>query len=182
MISREESWKLVTDHLKTEHLLKHVLATEACMKALAGKLGGDETLWALTGLVHDMDLDVVEADPARHGKFTADVLRGKGFPDELVNAVLAHAGHRAPETKLDIALCAVDPTTGFIVAVTLVRPDKKIAGVEVRSVVKRMKEKRFAANVNRDQMRTIEKLGMDFEQFIGTCLGAMQQIAPDLGL
>jgi putative nucleotidyltransferase with HDIG domain len=182
MISREESWKLVTDHLKTGHLLKHVLATEACMKALAEKLGEDETLWGVTGLVHDMDLDDVEADPVRHGKFAAELLQKAGFPDELVGAVLAHAGHRVPETKLDMALYAVDPTTGFIVAVTLVRPDKKISGVEVRSIVKRMKEKRFAANVNRDQMRTIEKLGMDFEQFLGTCLGAMQRIAADLGL
>ncbi len=104
MITREESWKLLSRNLKTPHLVKHALATEACMRALATTMGEDENLWGITGLVHDMDLDIVEADPERHGREAAGILRNAGFPDEVVAAVLAHAGHRPPETRLDIAL------------------------------------------------------------------------------
>lgn len=182
MKNREECWKIVTEHLKTEHLLKHVLATEACMRALAAKLGEDENIWGITGLVHDMDIDIVQADPQKHGRVAAEMLGQMEFPDEVINAVLCHAGHREPQTLLDKALLATDPTTGFIVAVTLVRPDKKISGVEVRSILKRMKEKRFAANVNRQQMQRIEEAGINFEEFLKLCLEAMQKIAPSLGL
>lgn len=181
-MTREDAWKLVTQHLKTDHLLKHVLATEACMKSIARKLGEDEALWGLAGLVHDLDLDIVNADPQRHGRVTAEMLKDLGFPDEIIHAVLAHAGHRPPETRMEKAICAVDPTTGFIVAATLVRPDKKIAGLEPKSVRKRMKDKRFAANVDRDQMRSIEALGIDFNEYVGLCVEAMKEIGPQIGL
>jgi len=182
MINREEAWKLITDHMKTDHLLKHMLATEACMKALAARLGEDENAWAAAGLVHDLDLDEVQGDPDRHGKVTAEILRGSGYPDEIINAVLAHAGHKDAETKLEKTLCAVDPTTGFVVAATLVRPDKKIEGLQVKSIRKRMKDKRFAANVDRDKMRSIEQLGVEFNEYLEICLGAMKRISSDIGL
>jgi predicted hydrolase (HD superfamily) len=182
MKTRDESWALLTEHLKTDYLLKHLLAAEVCMKALAARLGGDEATWAAAGLMHDLDLDIVQADPARHGLVTAEILTSNGYGDEIVHAVLAHAGHKPPETTLEKALVAVDPTTGFIVAAVLVRPDKKIEGLEARSVRKRMKEKRFAANVDRDQMHSIEKVGLPLDDFLELCLGAMKRIAPELGL
>jgi len=182
MKDRNECWNLVNMHLKTPYLVKHVLATEACMQSLAERLGEDKNIWGITGLVHDMDLDIVEADPARHGKVGAEILQKEGFDQAIVNAVLAHAGHKDPETKLEIALCAVDPTTGFIVAATLIRPDKKIGGVEVQNILKRMKEKRFAAGVSREQMKTAEKLGINFEEFLEICLSAMKGISEELGL
>jgi putative nucleotidyltransferase with HDIG domain len=181
-MNREDAWKLVTEHLKTDHLLKHVLATEACMKSVARRLGEDESVWGLAGLVHDLDLDMVNADPDRHGKVTAGILEENGYSEEIIHAVLAHAGHRPPESRMEKAICAVDPTTGFIVAATLVRPDKKIDGLELKSVRKRMKDKRFAANVDREQMRSIEALGIDFNEYLGLCIEAMKAIGPRIGL
>jgi putative nucleotidyltransferase with HDIG domain len=182
MIEREKAWELVTTYLKTDYLLKHLIATEACMKALARKLGEDETLWGLAGLVHDLDLDEVKADPAGHGRVGAEMLEKAGYPEEIINAVLAHAAHKQPESNLEKAICAVDPATGFIVAATLIRPDKKIAGLEVKSIRKRMKEKRFAANVDRDKIRSIEELGVDLNDFLGICLEAMKSVSSELGL
>jgi predicted hydrolase (HD superfamily) len=181
-MNREDAWNLVTQHLKTDHLLKHVLATEACMASVARRLGEDESIWGLAGLVHDLDLDIVNADPDRHGKVTAGILKEQGYGDEIIHAVLAHAGHKPPESRMEKALCAVDPTTGFIVAATLVRPDRKIDGLEPKSVRKRMKDKRFAANVDRDKMRSIEELGLDFNEYLGLCIEAMKAIGPRIGL
>jgi putative nucleotidyltransferase with HDIG domain len=182
MTSRDEAWALVQSRLTTEHLRSHVLATEACMRSLAQRLGQDQDLWGVTGLVHDIDLDEVDADPARHGVVGAAWLAEAGYPPALVQAVLVHAGHASAETDLDKALVAVDPTTGFIVAATLVRPDRSLHALEPRSVRKRMKEKRFAANVDRDQIRSIEKLGMPTEEFLVLCIEAMRSIADRLGL
>ncbi|MFH1438844.1 MAG: HDIG domain-containing metalloprotein [Pseudomonadota bacterium] len=182
MMEREKVWRLVTTHLQTDYLLKHLIATEACMKALAIKLGEDEAMWGTAGLIHDLDLDEVKADPERHGKEGARILRDEGYPDEIINAVLAHAAHKEPETMLEKAICAVDPTTGFIVAATLVRQDKKISGLEVKSIRKRMNEKRFAANVDRKKIMAAEDLGMEVNDFLALCLEAMKQVSPDLGL
>jgi putative nucleotidyltransferase with HDIG domain len=182
MIDRDEAWGKVTRHLATDYLRKHLVATEACMRAVAARLGQDEGLWGLAGLVHDIDLDEVGGDMAVHGTRGAAILRDAGYPAEVVDAVLAHADKKEPATLLEKAICAVDPATGFIVAAALVRPDRKIEGLEAGSVVKRMKEKRFAANVDRDRMRSIEALGIPLGEFIGICLEAMKARARELGL
>ncbi len=182
MMEREKVWKLVTAHLQTDYLLKHLIATEACMKALAKKFGEDEVMWGTTGLIHDIDLDEVKADPEQHGKAGAQILRDEGYPDEIINAVLAHADHKPPETRLEKAICAVDPTTGFIVAATLVRQDKKISGLEVKSIRKRMKEKRFAANVDRKKILAAREMSIEVDDFLALCLEAMQRVSSDLGL
>jgi len=168
--------------MSTEHLLSHMIATEACMRALASHLDEDEELWGLTGLVHDIDLDEVQGDPVRHGIVGAGWLEEAGYPADLVAAVRCHAGHGEPETALDRALVAVDPTTGFILAAPLIRPDRKIAGLRVKSIKKRMKEKRFAANVDRDRIRSIESLGVTLDEFLPICLGAMQAVSDEIGL
>ena len=182
MMEREKVWQLVTAHLQTDYLLKHLIATEACMKALAKKFGEDEVLWGTAGLIHDLDLDLVKADPERHGREGARILRDEGYPDEIINAVLAHAAHKQPETRLEKAICAVDPTTGFIVAATLVRQDKKIDGLEVKSILKRMKEKRFAANVDRKKILAAQELGIEVNDFLALCLEAMKQVSSEIGL
>jgi putative nucleotidyltransferase with HDIG domain len=182
MKSRDEAWAFVTSKLETEHLRKHLLASEACMRALASRLGEDEELWALTGLVHDVDLDEVDADPERHGIVGAGWLEEQGYPTELVSAVRIHAGHGTAESNLEKGLVAVDPSTGFIVACTLVRPDRSLASLKLKSVKKRLKEKRFAANVDRDQIRSVEELGVPTEEFLTICIGAMRTISDDLGL
>ncbi len=182
MHSREQAWELVQERLTTAHLRAHVLATEACMRALARRLGKDQDLWGITGLVHDIDLDDVAGDPERHGVVGAGWLEELGYPAELVQAVRVHAGHGQATSDLDRALVAVDPATGFIVAATLVRPDKSIAGLSLRSVTKRMKEKRFAANVDRAQIGSIEALGIPTDELIQMCMEAMRRIAGPLGL
>lgn len=182
MLDRQRAWKLVKQHLHTEYLLKHLIASEACMRAIAKRLGEDENLWGITGLVHDIDLDLVKDDMKKHGLEGARILKENGFPEELQNAVLAHAEQKEAKTRLEKALCAVDPTTGFIVASVLVRPDRKIAGLEVRSVKKRMKEKRFAANVNRDKISSCEELGITLDEFLIICINALKEVSTQLGL
>jgi putative nucleotidyltransferase with HDIG domain len=182
MKSREEAWDLVTSRLKTEHLRNHLLASEACMRALASRLGEDEELWALTGLVHDIDLDEVEGDAGRHGIVGAGWLEEAGYPSELVSAVRIHAGHGEPSSRLEKGLVAVDPTTGFLVAAALVRPDRSLESLKLKSIRKRMKEKRFAANVDRDQIRSIEALGVPVDEFLSLCLEAMRSIRERIGL
>ena len=182
MKTREEAWALVTSRLETRHLRFHMRAAEACMRALARRLGEDEDLWGITGLVHDLDLDTVGPDLSRHGTVGAEWLAEAGYPEEVASAVRVHAGHGEPATKLEKGLVAVDPITGFIVAATLIRPDKKIAGLDVSSIRKRMKEKRFAANVNRAQIASVEALGVETDEFIAICLDAMRAISGEIGL
>jgi len=182
MSNRDDAWEFVTSRLKTEHLRSHLLASEACMRALAARLGEDEDVWALTELVHDVDLDEVDGDPGRHGEVGAGWLEERGYPAELVRAVRVHAGHAGPETTLDKGLIAVDPTTGFLVACTLVRPDRSLQSLKLKSVKKRMKEKRFAANVDRDQIRSVEALGVPTEEFLTLCIEAMRGIHESIGL
>jgi putative nucleotidyltransferase with HDIG domain len=182
MDTRDDAWEFVTSRLSTEHLRSHLLASEACMRALAARLGEDEDLWALTGLVHDVDLDEVDGDPGRHGIVGAGWLEERGYPAELVRAVRVHAGHAEPESTLDRGLVAVDPTTGFLVACTLVRPDRSLMSLKLKSVKKRMKEKRFAANVDREQIRSIEALGVPTEEFLSLCIDAMRGIHEAIGL
>ncbi len=182
MMTREQAWALVTSKLETQHLRSHMLATEACMRALARRLGEDEDLWGITGLVHDLDLDVVGNDIERHGKVGAEWLLLAGFPEDVASAVRVHAGHGEPSTRLEKGLVAVDPITGFIVAAALIRPDRKLATLDASSIRKRMKEKRFAANVNRDQIRSVEALGVTTDEFILLSLEAMRGISGEIGL
>jgi putative nucleotidyltransferase with HDIG domain len=182
-MQREEAVKLVEKHVKNKNLRKHMYAVEACMVALAERLGGDKELWSLTGLLHDLDYEQTAEDPDNHGKTTVDMLKAYGdFPQELHDAVLAHAGHKEPESDFEMALYAVDPTTGLIVAAALMHPDKKLSALDTEFIMRRFKEKRFAAGANREQIMAAERLGLDLEEFLGVCLGAMGNISGVLGL
>jgi putative nucleotidyltransferase with HDIG domain len=183
-MDRAEARTLVEQRVGTRNLVSHSIATEAIMEALAehfGLCGVDRERWALAGLLHDLDYAETGEDPARHGLVTAEELRGK-VDDEIIHAILAHAGKAPVETRMDRALYAADPTTGYIVAVALVRPDKSLASVEVRSLLKRWKEKAFARGASREQMASAEDLGMTREEFLALSLAAMQARASELGL
>jgi putative nucleotidyltransferase with HDIG domain len=159
-----------------------MFAVEAVMKALAEKVNEDPKLWALAGLLHDLDYDKTVNEPQRHGIVTTEMLVNEDVPKEVIHAIKAHNAHVPLESKMDIALYASDPVTGLIIAATLMHPEKKLSGVDTQFVMKRFKEKRFAAGANRDQMRKIGELGIELEEFISISLRAMQSIDSVLGL
>lgn len=187
-MEREKALEILNKHLKTEHLVKHSYAVESVMRALARKLEPEEEeLWALTGLLHDLDADMVDYrnNPEKHGPTAVEVLKQSGFGNEaMYHSICAHnEDTKVPiESKMDRAIYAADPITGFITAITLVYPDKKLSSVKVKSITKRMDEVRFAAGADRNAMRSIEKLGITFPEFAELSLKAMNEISDMLGL
>jgi putative nucleotidyltransferase with HDIG domain len=183
-MNREEALESIRANVENENMVRHMLATEAIMRALARQLGGDEEEWGLTGLLHDIDVELTGGDMTSHSKLGADMVREMGGSQAMARAILSHnEAHGVPlETKLDKALFCTDPLTGLITAAALVRPDKKLASVEAKSVKKRFKEKSFAAGANREQMARCSDLGIELDDFIELGLKAMRGIAADLGL
>ncbi len=181
---RSESLALLHEHTRSDSLRRHALAVEAALRDYASRLGGDTELWGAAGLLHDMDYERFPS-PQDHPFRGAEILRRRGYPEELVHAVLAHAPHTGVPrlSPLDRALFACDELCGFLVAVAMVRPSKRIAEVEVPSVTKKFKDKAFARNVSRDDMRLgAEELAIELPQHIASVLTALQRIAPELGL
>jgi len=183
-MDRKEAVESVKANIENDNLLKHMLATEAIMSALAKRLGEDQEEWGLTGLLHDIDMELTEGDMSSHSKLGADLVKEMGASEVMAHAILSHnETHGVPlETKLDKALFCADPLTGLIIAAALVRPDKKLAGVEAKSVRKKFKEKSFAAGANREQIASCSELGLELDEFIELGLKAMQGIADQLGL
>ncbi len=181
-MTREEALKLVEENVRTKNLVKHMLAVEAGMRALATHFGEDTERWALAGLLHDLDYEETKERPDLHGKRTVEMLRARGFTDEgVLQAILAHAGHKEPERPLEIGLTAVDPLTGLIVAAALVHPER-LAGLNSQNVLHRYKEKSFARSASREDIALGEKLGLDLSTFVELVLTAMKGIARELGL
>jgi len=182
--TREEAWQLLTEFTKSPNLIKHALAVEAAMRAYARKLGEDEELWGIVGLIHDFDYErypTAEDHPFRG----MEILRERGWPEEIVDAVGSHANYSniPRDTPMKKALYAVDELTGLIVAVALVRPSKDIRDVKVKSVKKKWKDKSFAAGVNRSDVEEgAALLGVDLWEHVGTVLEAMKGIAAELEL
>jgi len=183
-VNREEVLESVKDNVENANLVKHMLATEAIMRALARRFGEDEMEWGLTGLLHDIDVELTEGDMHSHAKLGADLARELGASEAMAQAIICHNAELGipRETKLDKALFCADPLTGLIIAAALVRPDKKLAGVEAGSVKKRFKEKSFAAGANREQISSCSEIGVEVDEFIELGLKAMQDIAAKLGL
>jgi len=184
-ITREEAIQLLQEHIKNPNLYKHCLASEAVMAALADRLGEDREKWSLAGLLHDLDVEAVNADLSRHTHETEKVLRQKGVNAEIIEAIKMHNEKAHGVTRSERfhhALAAGETITGLIIATTLVYPDKKLSSVKAKSVKKRMKEKAFAAGVDRDIIMECEKLGIGLDEFCDLCVKAMQGIAGDLGL
>jgi uncharacterized protein len=184
-MTRDEAEKLLQKQVKNERMLDHSYASEAVLRALARRLGRDEEKWGLAGLLHDIDIEAVGGDLGRHGIEAERILAEAVLDPELVDAVKMHNERvcgKIRQTEFQHALAAGETVTGLIVATALVYPDKKIAGVKVKSITKRMKEKAFAASVNRDTIRECETLGLSLDEFVEIALGAMQGIAARLGL
>ncbi len=185
-MNREEALQLVKEKIKNQNSIKHCLATEAIMRAIAEYLGEDPELWGMVGLVHDLDMELVDyqKEPEKHGIKTAEILEEKGFDNVIIEAVKAHnpANGKIPETKLEKAVYCVDPLTGLIVAATLVLPSRKLADVTPENVLNRFKEKAFARGANREIISKCSDIGLSLEEFVKIGLKAMQSINNDLGL
>jgi len=186
-MNREEALRLLMSYLKDEKMIKHCLAVEAVMRALAERLGEDVELWGLVGLLHDVDYDLVNRDPKRHGLEAMRILSNK-LPREAVEAIAAHNEHNGyrPETegaeRLAHALRAADHVSGLIVATALVMPGKKLSEVRLKSLRRKFKQKDFARGIDRSRIRECELLGISLEEFLQLALDAMKAIAGDLGL
>lgn len=184
-MKREQALELLNKHIKNENLIKHCLASEAVMAALAERLGQDREKWALAGLLHDLDVETHGADLKVHGNETVRILRENGVDPDVIDAVRMHneAAHGERRSKMfHHALAAAETITGMVTATTLVYPDKRLASVKPKSITKRMKESRFAESVNRDTIRECEKIGIPLDQFAELALKAMQKIGDKLGL
>jgi putative nucleotidyltransferase with HDIG domain len=183
-MNREEALDSIRDNVENKNLIKHMLATEAIMRALARRFGEDVAEWGLTGLLHDIDVELTDGDMSSHSRLGADLARELGAGEAIAHAILAHnERHGIPlETKLDKALFCTDPLTGLIVAAALVCPDKKLAELGVSSIKKRFKEKSFAAGANREQITRCVDIGLELDEFIGLGLKAMKGIAAQLGM
>jgi putative nucleotidyltransferase with HDIG domain len=183
-MNREQAWELLNEYTTKDGLIKHALAVEAAMRAYAKRYGEDETAWGIVGLLHDFDYKRYPSLDD-HPMKGVEILRSKGLPQEWITAVAGHARHTGVkrESLMAKALFAADELTGFIVAVALVRPSRKIADVKVSSVKKKMKDKAFAANVSREDIaQGAQELGVDLDEHIGFVVEAMQGIADRLGL
>ncbi len=185
--TREEAWELLTEYTKTPNLLHHALAVEAGMRAYARRFGEDEERWGIVGLIHDFEYErYPDLGPEGHPFKGTEILREKGWPEELIRGVQAHAPDLTGvtlETNMEKAIYAVDELTGLIAAVALVRPSKSILDVKVSSVRKKWKDRGFAAGVKREDVETgAEMLGVPLAEHIGVVLAAMQEIAEPLGL
>lgn len=179
-----EAEQILEEWTKNKNLRKHAYAVEAAMRAYAAKFGEDAEKWGVVGLLHDFDYERYP-DLKDHPFKGAAYLKEQGFSDELTDAILAHAEHTgmSRDTILKKCIYAVDELTGLVIAVALVRPSKKLADVKVKSVMKKWKEKTFAAGVDREIIeRGAEELGVELRELIETVLKAMQGISEKLGL
>ncbi len=182
--TRDDAWQLLCQFTQSESLRKHALAVEAAMRAYARRFGEDEERWAIVGLLHDFDYEM-HPDPERHPLEGARILRERGWPEDIVHAVLCHADYLDVErrTPMERAIYAVDELASFIVAVALVRPHKSIHEVDVAAVRKKMKEKGFARAVDREIIvKGAEVLGVDLDEHIAFVIEALKPVARDLGI
>jgi predicted hydrolase (HD superfamily) len=186
--TREQAWQLLTEFTKSESLLKHAQAVEACMRACSKKFGDGspeaEELWGVVGLIHDFDYERwpnLDEHPYKGN----EILKERGYSDEIRRAIMSHAEYSGVtrDTPMEKALFACDELAGFITAVALIKPSKSLAEVDVKSVRKRMKDKAFARKVNRDDIiNGAVDLGVDLDEHIGFCIEALKPVAKELGL
>jgi putative nucleotidyltransferase with HDIG domain len=180
-MNRDEALKILRDYVENEALIRHMLSVEAAMKAYARHYGEDEDRWGLAGLLHDADW---EKYPEKHPAVIMEDLRSRGVDEEILGAIAAHGGPRwsiPRETAMSKALFAVDELSGLIYAIGLLRPTN-LEGLEPKSVTKRLKDKRFAAGVSREDVALgVEELGIDRDEHFARVIKAMQEISPELG-
>lgn len=184
VMEREKAFEELKARLVNEDLIKHSLAVEAIMRALAIYSREDAELWGLTGLLHDIDCERTAGSPSLHGIVGAEILRDLGMDEELVYAVRVHneMHNLVRKRKIDKALYCADPVSGLITAGALVLPSKMLSDVSADFILKQMNEKSFARGANREQIGKCDELGLSLEQFIEIALNAMKGISNDLGL
>src|SRR3954469_10489927 len=183
-VTRDDAWQLFCEWTESESLRKHVLGVEAAMVGYARELGEDEELWAVTGILHDLDYERYPDLEIGHPRYALKELEERGYPQELIDAVAGHADFLGVprETRLAKTLYAVDELSGFVAACALVRPTG-IHGLTPKSVKKKMKQPSFAAAVNRDELRHgAEELGVDFDEHVTRVIASMEDRAGELGL
>jgi putative nucleotidyltransferase with HDIG domain len=184
MLSRNEAYGLLKKNLRTENLIKHSLAVEAILQAMAKKLGENPELWGITGLLHDLDYDFTKNEPERHSLVTIQVLNDL-LPEAAINAIKAHNFEytaQIPQTYIDKSLIAADAVSGLVIAAALVMPSKKISDVTSKTLMAKFKDKSFAAGCNRKRIELCEDMELELQIFLELSLDALKNIAVELGL
>ncbi|MBC8389616.1 MAG: HDIG domain-containing protein [Candidatus Cloacimonetes bacterium] len=179
-----EAISLVKEFNQSESLLKHAFSVEGVMRYMARRAGEDEDKWGIVGLIHDLDY---ERFPEQHCQKSREILEERGWSEEYIRAVVSHGwgicSDVEPKTKMEKTLYAVDELTGFIAAVTLVRPSKSVSDLEAKSVIKKWKEKSFAAGVDRSVIeKGVEMLGVELKELINDAIMGMREVADKIGL
>ena len=173
---------MVFERIGPGNLLKHILAVEAGMRRLAEQFGEDVDYWGLTGLLHDLDYNETKEAHDRHTFVTEELLADCDLPSDMIYAIRAHPGHVPCQSRLDWSLYSVDPTTGFLVACALMHPAKKLAPLDSDFILRRFKEKRFAAGATRENIAACSHLGLELDEFILLVRDGMMSISDELGL
>lgn len=184
-MNRTKAIELLKQYVKNEKMIQHSLASEVVLLKLAGHLNQDSEKWALAGLLHDIDVEITNADPKTHGLLAVEILSKEKVDTDIIDAIKMHNEEAVSEPRYKTfhhALAAGETITGLIFATTYVYPDKKLSSVKPKSVVKRMKEKNFAATVKRENIMECEKLGISIDEFAKLAIDAMLPIADELGL
>lgn len=184
MLTRAEALPLLRKNLRTENLIKHSLAVEAILEDMAKKLGEDQQLWGVTGLLHDLDYDFTKHEPEKHSLITVKVLSDL-LPQEAINAIKAHNYQytaQIPQTYLDKSLIAADAVSGLIIAAALVMPSKKLADVTTKTLLSKFKDKSFAAGCNRKRIELCEDMELELQDFLELSLNGLKRISDTLGL
>ena len=185
--SREDAWNLLCEYTKGDSLRRHAVAVETAMRAAHARYGGpadDADEWALAGLLHDFDYEMFPSAD-EHPFKGANILCGRGYPDHIIRAILGHATYtNVPrDTRMARALFATDELCGFLVACALVRPDRSLDNLEVKSVRKKLKDKAFARTVNRDDIHQgVAELGVELDDHIRFCIDALRPAQREIGL
>lgn len=183
-MDRNQAWEILCEFTKSDSLRRHALAVEACVTAYSRKLGEDEVKWSVTALLHDFDWEIHPEAPD-HPMKGEPMLAERGVPEDVRRAILSHANYSGVprESQLEKALFACDELSGFISACALVKPTRKVAEVDVKSVRKKMKDKAFARSVSReDIVNGATGLAVELDEHIGFCITAMQANAEAIGL
>jgi len=184
-LNHEMALELLHQYVKNEKMIFHCYASEAVLRGIARRLGRDEEKWGMAGLLHDLDVEITNADPMVHGTQTEVLLKNYSVDPDILDAIRMHnecSSGKERNTEFQHALAAGETITGLIFATTYVYPDKKLASVKPKSVVKRMKEKMFAASVKRENIMECEKIGIPLDEFAAISIAAMMPIASHIGL
>ena len=190
-ITYEQAKALLDEHIKDPIIKMHSIESEAVLRGLARHFGEDEELWGIAGLLHDIDFDKTKDDVKDHGVLCRQILKDAGVSDELIEVIASHTygmeeipeyKEKSRSTTFEHCLAAGETVTGLIYAYGLMRPDKKLANAEGKSIKKKFKDKSFAAKVNRDVIRECEQCGLELGEFLQIALDAMKEIADEIGL